>query len=136
MVRSDELWGHVLASLVDGFDLVLFGGGHRLRIGTARRVQSRLQSRGAVLLLVGEPGPFSCDVQVTSSSTWEGLGAGHGHLRTRRLDLTVDGRRIPRTRRGSIWFPAGSGEITTGTTTGTTPDAAAPPAAIALRRTG
>jgi hypothetical protein len=107
----DELWGQVLGALVDGFDLVVFGAASQVRAGTARRVQSRLQSRGAVLLIVGQPGAFSCDVQVTTESAWSGLGEGHGHLRARRVDLAVDGRRIQRTRRGSIWFPDASGEI-------------------------
>jgi len=107
----DELWGQVLGALVDGFDLVLFGAAAQIRPGTARRVQSRLQSRGAVLVIVGRPGPFSCDVQVTSESAWDGLGDGHGHLHARRVDLAIDGRRIQRTRRGSIWFPDATGEI-------------------------
>jgi hypothetical protein len=132
-VRSDESWGQVLGALVDGFDLVLFGGASQLRPGTARRVQTRVQSRGAVMLLVGPPGPFSCDVQVTSESAWEGLGDGHGHLRARRVDLAVDGRRIQRTRRGSIWFPDGAGDVTA---VGAGAAASEPAATIPLRRTG
>jgi hypothetical protein len=75
-------------------------------------------------------------VQVTSASTWEGLGAGHGHLRARRLDLAVDGRRIPRTRRGSIWFPAAPATVATGITVVQADDAPASSATVALRRTG
>jgi hypothetical protein len=127
---GDETWGHLLAALIDGFDLVLLGAADRIRAGTARRLQSRVQSRGAVLLIAGAPGPFSCDVQVTTRSSWEGLGDGHGHLRARRVDLAVDGRRIPRTRRGSIWFPTASGEVAPATVE------TVPADAVALRRTG
>jgi hypothetical protein len=146
----DEWWGQVLGALVDGFDLVLFGAASQVRPGTARRVQSRLQSRGAVLLIVGHPGGFSCDVQITTESAWSGLGDGHGHLRARRVDLAVDGRRIPRTRRGSIWFPGAAGEISSvgsvssplaappvdQTLAVVAGDAPAPVAAVPLRRTG
>jgi hypothetical protein len=143
--RTDEQWGHVLASLIDGFDVVVFGAADRVRPGTARRVQSRLQSRGAVMLIVGRPGAFSCDVQVTTEATWKGLGAGHGHLCARRVELAVDGRRIPRTRRGSIWFPDASGEIVavaaeraplTVLPPEGLPSEASTAATVALRRTG
>jgi hypothetical protein len=109
---GDDTWGQVLAALIDGFDVVVLGAAPRVRAGTARRLQSRLQSRGAVLVIVGDPGAFSCDVRATSTAvTWHGLGDGHGHLRERRVELTVEGRRIPRARRQSLWFPGADGRI-------------------------
>lgn len=109
--RTDEMWGQVLAALIDGFDVVLFGAAARVRAGTARRIQSRLQQRGAVLVIVGAAGPFSCDLTVASRAVWSGLGHGHGRLQTRQVHLEVTGRRMPRASRDTLWFPAGDGRI-------------------------
>ena len=108
---GDDTWGQVLGALIDGFDIVVFGAAARVRPGTARRVQTRLAHRGAVLLLVGAPGPFSADIEVVTRSSWEGLGQGHGHLRARRMEIAVDGRRIRRPRRDALWFPGFEGQI-------------------------
>lgn len=109
---DDGTWGQALGALVDGFDVVLFGAADRVRAGTARRLQARLQTRGAVLVLVGDPGGFSADLRVASRARWQGLGDGHGHLRAREVELTVEGRRIPRPRRDTLWFPDAAGRIT------------------------
>jgi hypothetical protein len=108
---TDDTWGQVLAALIDGFDVILLGAASRVRAGTARRLQSRLQSRGAVLIVVGGPGAFSCDAQISSVAEWVGLGEGHGHLHSRRVELTVEGRRVPRPRRTSIWLPGTDGDV-------------------------
>ena len=125
---SDDTWGQVLGALVDGFDVVVFGAAARVRAGTARRIQSRLAHRGAVLLVVGAAGAFSADVVVDTRASWEGLGAGHGHLRARRVEVSVDGRRVRRAQRDVLWFPGPEGRIER---TG-----APPPASLPLRRTG
>lgn len=109
--RTDEVWGQVLASLIDGFDVVLFGAAARVRAGTARRLQSRLQQRGAILVIVGAAGHFSCDLTIASRAVWSGLGLGHGHLQARQVHLEVTGRRMPRARRDTLWFPAVDGRI-------------------------
>lgn len=101
----------VLASLIDGFDIVVVGAPTRVRAGAVRPLVARLRSRGAVLVLVGGAGPFSSDVRLTSRSTWQGLGAGHGHLGAREVELRVEGRRMPRPRRGSVWLPDGAGQV-------------------------
>ena len=108
---TDDTWGQVLGALIDGFDVVVFGAADRVRAGTARRVQSRLAHRGVVLLIVGATGSFSCDIEVDTRATWEGLEEGHGHLRARRVDVSVDGRRIRRTQRDSLWFPDAQGQV-------------------------
>ena len=124
---SDDTWGQVLGALVDGFDVVVFGAAARVRAGTARRIQSRLAHRGAVLLVVGAAGSFSADIVVDTRASWEGLGSGHGHLRARRVEVAVDGRRIRRAQRDVLWFPGPDGRIER---TG------AVPASLPLRRTG
>ena len=136
--RDDGTWGQVLAALVDGFDLVVIGPGVVVRTGTARRVQARVQARGAVLVLAGEVPGFGADLQVVTEPSWEGLGQGHGHLRSRRTSVRVHGRRVPRPQHDELWFPASDGRITA---VHPAPVAAVPapevvPAAHVLERTG
>ena len=130
MPFDDGTWGQVLGALVDGFEIVIFGAATSLRAGTARRLQARLQTRGAVLVVVGDAGPFACDQRLAGVAEWGGLGVGHGHLATRQVHLTLDGRRQQRPRHDTIWYPGPTGAIT--------PVApAAPVGAVAsLQRTG
>jgi hypothetical protein len=108
---NDDSWAPVLGALVDGFELVVFGAARRVRPATARRVQARLQTRGSVLVLVGDPGPFVADARVCTEATWAGLGAGNGYLRERTVDVTVEGRRIPRPRHDRLAMPGAGGRI-------------------------
>lgn len=128
---GEEPWTNVLSALIDGFDLVVLRAD--VRAATARRLQSRLQVRGAVLVVVGDPGPFSCDVTVTCGpGTWEGLGHGSGRLVQRRLTVVASGRRLPRERRLEVWLPGPEGLVAAVTTPPPLP--AERPAAF--RRTG
>ena len=108
---DDSTWAPVLGALVDGFDLVVFGAAHQVRPATARRVQARLQTRGGVLVLVGDAGPFAADVRVSTAATWQGLGDGNGYLRQRTVEMTVDGRRVPRSRHDLLAMPGPTGDI-------------------------
>jgi hypothetical protein len=108
---AESTWAQVLAAGVDGFDIVVLGAGRHIRPAVARRVQARLQARGAVLVLVGAAGAFTPDLQVTGRVDWHGLGVGHGYLRTRRVALSLGGRRLPRDRRDTLWFPGPSGSV-------------------------
>jgi hypothetical protein len=107
-----ELWGEVLGAVLDGFDLILTRVPPRVPAGLLRRLQTRLRSRGGVLVVVGDPGPLAADLTVASAGVrWDGVGDGHGHLRTRRVTAAVDGRRVPRPRRGDLWLPAVGGGV-------------------------
>ncbi len=110
---DEQCWGRALAAAIDGFDVVVVGpqAAARLTPALARRVQARVQSRGGVLVLVGGPGPFTPDLRLHATARWHGLGAGHGHLRAREVRLALGGRRMPRGRRDTIWFPGPSGRI-------------------------
>jgi hypothetical protein len=108
---DDSTWASVLGALVDGFDIVVFGAAHQVRPATARRVQARLQTRGCVLVLVGDAGPFAADVRVSTAATWQGLGDGNGYLRQRTVEMTVDGRRVPRARHDLLAMPGVTGDI-------------------------
>jgi len=109
---GEAAWANLVSALIDGFDLVLLRSTPRLRAGTARRLQARLQARGGVLVIVGDAGQFGCDLTVDCpEGMWEGLGAGSGRLVRRRLALTARGRRIPRPRRAELWLPGAGGGI-------------------------
>lgn len=128
---DDARWADVVAAMIDGFDVVVLGGGaRRIRPAIARRLQARVQSRGAILVLAARQEVFSCDLRLHAyHQQWQGLGAGHGVAVSRRLAVELHGRRTPRPRRAEMLLPAPGGGI-----------ASAPPATgvapAALRRTG
>jgi hypothetical protein len=112
VVGGPAAWAERVAAAVDGFDLVLThppAGADRV----LRKVRSRLQARGAVLLAVSAgPASVSCDVELTTTSvTWTGLGQGHGHLAGRRAMVRSGGRRIPRPIEREIWLPGPHGRV-------------------------
>ncbi len=130
-------WANMMSALIDGFDLIVLRGASAVRPGDVRRLQARLQARGAVLVVIGDPGPFICDITVTGlSSQWEGLGDGSGRLARRRLVLSATGRRSPRARQVEIWLPGAHGGIepTTAVPTTAVPTTVATPAVF--RQTG
>jgi hypothetical protein len=112
MVTGDPLWVDVLAAMIDGFDVVVIGQRvGRLGAGAVRRLQARVQSRGAVLLTVGVPS-LGADLQLTAEGDrWVGLGAGHGVATGRHVALELAGRRMPRPRRASMWLPDTAGQV-------------------------
>lgn len=99
-------WQQVLAALFDGMEMVLFAPQASVRQGDARRLSARARDRGCVLLVVdkrgwwSEPGDLRCSV---TSSSWSGLGAGHGLLGGRTVEVEVSGRgAAARPRRGAF----------------------------------
>ncbi|HEY7625857.1 MAG TPA: hypothetical protein VH761_02275 [Ilumatobacteraceae bacterium] len=112
MVTGDPSWIDVLAAMIDGFDVVLVGPRvSRLAPGAVRRLQARVQSRGAVLLTVGVPA-LGADLQLTADhDQWVGLGDGHGVATGRQVDVELAGRRVPRPGRATIWLPDADGRI-------------------------
>lgn len=99
-----DRWATVVAALVDAIDVVLVGRPAHLRPADARRLTARVRERGSVLVVVGARWPDRTDLHLTVESPhWSGLGEGHGHLRARRVEVTVDGRGAAgRRRRRSI----------------------------------
>jgi hypothetical protein len=107
--RDDRSWTATMTALVDGFDVVVAAGVPRF-VRSARVLQARVQARRAVLVLVGDSGPFQCDLVLdTAGSEWEGIGCGDGRLTRRRVELVACGRRVPRQRRSVLWLPAAGG---------------------------
>ena len=110
-------WAERVAVAVDGIELVLgalpsgTGGVER----TLTKLRRRVQARGAVLVVVthrsATEGGWADLIVEGAGAVWEGLGDGHGHLRRRRLDVRVAGRRSPLPRTGEVWLPGASGAV-------------------------
>ncbi len=135
---SEQQWAELLAAMIDGFDVVLIGpAAQQVRSGAARQLQARAQSRGAVLVVAGTQQVFGCDLQLTANVvTWRGLGSGHGVASSRLLQVELCGRRLPRARRASMWFPGHDGRIRLETPTVGSATGDSGGDLVALRRTG
>lgn len=97
-------WIDVMGAATDGFDLVVTRVPAALRgerrPAAVRKLTSRITQRGAVVVVLGDPGVLSCDVALTTVGVvWEGLGQGNGHLRRRHIEVEASGRRQPGVRR-------------------------------------
>jgi hypothetical protein len=113
-------WPGVVAALLGAFDVVLVAPGHRLSHQTVRRLAARARERGSVLVPVTGPAgrfaggwPEAPELRLgVVAARWEGLGAGHGHLRARRVTVEATGRRgLARPRRVDLLLPGPSGGV-------------------------
>jgi hypothetical protein len=106
-------WPTVVATLVDGVDVVLVAPPRSMRVGDARRLQARARQRGAVVVVVGPAGPLEPDlVFAIEEDVWVGLEVGAGHLQGRRVTVQAAGRRAAaRPRRGALWLPDADGRV-------------------------
>ena len=108
----------VLSALVDGVDVLLLAHHvvNSLSPSLLRRLQTRVQSRGGILVVVNETNSstssLSADIRLTATTEqWQGVGSGHGHLQRRRVLLQLDGRRRARTSAHSVWLPDHRGQL-------------------------
>ena len=107
-----DTWSELMAAVVDGFEVVITRVPKRLNPGLARRVQSRLRAREAVMIALGRPGSVSVDTELAAADPqWEGVADGWGYLRGRRVMVTSSGRRVPRPRHASLWLPGPDGKV-------------------------
>ena len=91
-------------------------GGRRSRVrpADARRLVARVRERESVLVVVGDdlPGERSHVRLTVTAAAWEGLEAGAGHLRGRRVTVESGGRgESARPRRREMWLPDGVGGV-------------------------
>lgn len=124
--RPGERWPEVVAALLDGFDIVIVHpwvddgtsagsprrGDRAIRAQHAiRRLTARARERGAVLVATSPWEGASLGLTVTAQC-WHGLGAGHGHLTAREVEVTAVGRRSAvRPRRTRLWLPGPDGRV-------------------------
>jgi hypothetical protein len=102
-------WPDAVVAAADGFDVLMVRVPPRLSPAVLRKVSTRVQRRGAVVVVLGDTGPMTCDVALdTGSATWTGVVAGAGHLAERRVDVRSSGRRMPGRCRRELLLPRGS----------------------------
>jgi len=100
------VWADVVAAAADGFDVVITRVPVGVRAATARKVATRLQQRGVVLVALGDPGPLVCDGVIGSGrQVWSGVGAGWGRIEHRSVEVTATGRRLAGQRCRTLEFP-------------------------------
>ena len=97
-------WTSTVAAVADGFDVVMLEVPRAVSESDARRIQTRIQARRNVLVLVETPrhttlrSVFQPDVVLhTVTTQWDGIEHGAGYVQGRLIDVTVSGRRVPRT---------------------------------------
>ena len=105
--RRAHRWPDVMAAAIDGFDVLLARVPADASPSSVRKVATRVQRRGAVVVLLGDPGPATCDgVLHTEPLGWTGVGNGHGHLQQRSVVVQASGRRMPGRCRRELMLPA------------------------------
>ena len=121
---SEGRWQSVVATLLETVDLVCLAPGTPVRPADARRLAARARERCSTLLVLDAPrvsgadgpgrpgrtgawpGPLDLRCAVRTSS-WSGLGRGHGLLSSRQLEAEVGGRgAASRPRRALLQLPA------------------------------
>jgi hypothetical protein len=106
-------WPQVVASLLDGCELVLVHPRARpaAPAHVTRRIEAALRRGHGVLLVAGDWPGARLRLRVAGRD-WAGLGDGHGRLRACRALVIAEGRgpaARPRTRR--LWLPAEDGRV-------------------------
>jgi len=104
-------WPQVVASLLDGCELVLLRPPDRAPAALRRRLEAVLRRCGGVLVVAGDWDGAQARLLVTRQE-WAGLQPGHGRLRARRVLVAADGRGSaarPRTR--WLWLPGPDGSV-------------------------
>lgn len=133
-------WAVTVAALLDAVEVVLVRPVQAVSAGTQRRLVARARERGSILVQAGgRPGVWAAApdlVATTTSARWEGLAAGHGRLRARRVTVAVAGRRAAdRPRRVDLWLPGPDGGVVAAAPV--VPSATRPdPAEVGLRDAG
>ena len=96
-------WTSTVAAVADGFDVVMLEVPQGVSESDARRIQTRIQARRNVLVLVETSrhttprSVFQPDVVLhTATTSWHGIEHGAGYVQGRHIDVTVSGRRVPR----------------------------------------
>lgn len=104
-------WPQVVASLLDGCDLVLLRPPGRLPAQARRKLEATVRRHAAVLLVAGDWDGAQARLRVTARE-WLGIGAGHGRLRACRVQVAADGRAgWSRARSRWLWLPGPDGSV-------------------------
>jgi hypothetical protein len=105
-------WPLVVASLLDGCELVLLRPPARAPAQIRQRLEATLRRARGVLLVVGDWPGAQARLRVLTQG-WTGLGDGHGRLRACCAQVLVDGRgEADMARIRWLWLPAEDGSVT------------------------
>lgn len=105
-------WAEVVATLLDGLDIVVATTPGPVPSRMASRLVARARQRGPVLITMGRWPGAEVTLEVTGS-TWHGIGQGRGRLRCRELEVVAAGRgAAARAHRAHLWLPAETSAVT------------------------
>jgi hypothetical protein len=104
-------WPQVVASLLDGCDVVLLCPPARPAAQLRRKLEAAARRFGSALLVAGEWEGAQARLLVADQE-WAGIGAGHGRLRARRARVVAEGRGAgARSRSAWLWLPGPDGTV-------------------------
>ncbi len=112
--RASREWVATAAALVEGFDVLIVAPPASLSISDARRLQTRVMARQAVLIVVdlpalssmGSANVFTADLDVRAdTAAWSGIERGGAHITQRSVQVRVTGRRCVSPREHTITLP-------------------------------
>ena len=104
-------WPQVVASLLDGCELVLLRPPARAPVQVRRRLEATLRRGRGVLLVAGDWPGAPVRLRVVTQR-WTGLGDGHGRLRASCAEVAADGRgEAAMARTCWLWLPAEDGGV-------------------------
>ncbi len=83
-------WPQVVASLLDGFDIVLLRPPEQPTAQLRRKLEAAARRYGSVLVVAGD-WPGAQYRLLVADSEWTGIGAGHGRLRARKAQVSRPG---------------------------------------------
>jgi hypothetical protein len=105
-------WPQVVASLLDGFDIVVLRPADQVPAQLRRKLEAAARRYASVLLVTGD-WPGAQTRLVTTDEEWTGIGAGHGRLRARKVRVVASGRGAGERPRGRcLWLPGPDGTVT------------------------
>ena len=105
-------WPQVVASLLDGCELVLLRPPDRPPAQVRRRIEATVRRFGGVLAVAGEWDGAQARLSIAQHE-WTGIGTGHGRLRARRVQVVADGRGgAAQPRSQWLWLPGPDGSVT------------------------
>ena len=104
-------WPQVVASLLDGCEVVLVRPPCQPSAQIRRKLAAALRRSGGVLIVAGDWEGAQARLLVMSQE-WTGIGAGHGRLRARQVRVVADGRgAAARPRTQWLWLPGPDGSV-------------------------
>ncbi|MCW2787077.1 MAG: hypothetical protein JWP74_3594 [Marmoricola sp.] len=104
-----EHWLEATAALVDVVSLVLLRPPGDVTARAASRMDARLRKRASTLIVWGRWPGSEARISLRSSS-WSGVGEGHGRLTSRRAVIAVQRGSAP-ARETELWLPAAEGPV-------------------------